>query len=129
MGRTAQLIVVSVWLASVPDLQAVQKGYFTATFVEVQQKTRDRVDTYLVNTPLITAVPYFEVTVELKGMRYVAEYTPRRSGEELPEAWKAGESVKVRVEKHHLYLQRPDGDETQFVIAKKTPVNKEKSHE
>jgi hypothetical protein len=74
-----------------------------------------------------TPVPYFEVTVELGEMRYVANYTPRHAEEELPEAWKAGAAVQARVEKHFIYLKRQDGSELQFVIARKTSVSKQSS--
>jgi hypothetical protein len=78
-----------------------------------------------VNTPVTTAVPYFEVSVEFGNMDYVAEYTPRHSSEELPEAWRPGESVQGRVDKHHVYLQRPDGSELTFIMTKHTNVEKE----
>jgi hypothetical protein len=128
--RTAFLpLSFFVWLALIASLHGAQKVYSTGKFVDVQQKTREKVDVYLVNTPVTTAVPYFEVSVELEGMDYVAEYTPRHSGEELPEAWKPGESVQGRVEKHRLFLKRPDGTETQFIIDKRRPEGKEKTHE
>jgi hypothetical protein len=126
--RTASLFLVLFgFLAPVGLLHGAQKSYSTGKFVDVQQKTREKVDMYLVNTPVTTAVLYFEVSVELDGIDYLAEYTPRHSGEELPEAWKAGENVQGRLEKHHLFLKRPDGSETQFIINKRSPV--EKTHE
>jgi hypothetical protein len=121
--------VLYLFLAGLPVAHATQKPYLNGKFVAVEQKTRDRVDTYLVNTPITTAVPYFQVTVEFGDTDYVAEFTPRHSAEELPEAWRPGEPVQGRVEKHRLYLKRPDGSEIQFVIDKRIPVSKEKSHE
>ena len=112
-----------------PFAHAAKKPYVDGKFIDIQQKTRDRVDMYLVNTPVTTAVPYFQIAVEIGNMDYVAEYTPRHSGEELPEVWKPGETVQSRVEKHHLYLQRPEGTEMQWIITRRTPVDKEKSHE
>jgi hypothetical protein len=130
LRRTALLpLIFFVSVVLIPSLHGAQKVYSTGKFDHVQQKTRDKVDMYLVNTPVTTAVPYFEVSVELEGMDYVAEYTPRHSGEELPDGWKAGENVEGRVEKHHLFLKRPDGTETQFIITKRNPVGKKKSHE
>ena len=111
---------------------AAQPAFTKGKFVAIQQKSRDRVEMYLVNTPVTTAVPYFEILVELGDADYTAEYTPRHAGEELPEAWKVGEPVQCRVEKHRLYLQRFDGTEmpwiiTKTIITKKTSI--EKSHE
>jgi hypothetical protein len=129
MLRRSVLPVLGVVLALalVSSLHAVGKTYSTGTLTDVQQKSKDRVDLYLVNTPVTTPVPYFEVTVELGEMRYVANYTPRHAEEELPEAWKAGAAVQARVEKHFIYLKRQDGSELQFVIARKTSVSKQSS--
>lgn len=114
---------------TVPCLHGAQKPYTTGTFIDVQRKSRERVDMYLVNTPVTTAVPYFQVAVELGEIDYVAEYTPRHPGEELPEAWRSGEEVKARVEKNHLFLQRPGGTEMQWMITKRRPIVKEKSQD
>ena len=107
-----------------PCLYAAEKPYSTGKILDVQQKTRDKVDMYLVNTPVTTAVPYFEISIEFGSTHYVAEYTPRHSAEHLPEAWRPGETVKGRVDKHHVYLQRPDGSELTFIITKRTAVDK-----
>jgi hypothetical protein len=47
----------------------------------------------------------------------------------LPEAWRVGETVQCRVEKHHIYVQRPDGTEMQWSITKKSLIDQNKSHE
>jgi hypothetical protein len=118
------ILIFSLWLGVVPvALCATQKPYLQGKFIAIQQKSRDRVDMYLVNTPITTAVPYFEVTVEFGDVDYVAEYTPRHSAEELPEAWRRDEPARGRIDKHHLYLLRPDGSEVQFIIDKKKPVS------
>ena len=114
-------------LANIPYGFAAEKANTTGKVIDIQAKSRDKVDMYLVNTPVTTAVPYFEVTAEFGNTDYVAEYTPRHSGEELPESWKIGESIQGRTDKHHLYLQRPNGTEMQLVIIKRIPVSKEKS--
>jgi hypothetical protein len=116
--------IFGLWLVIVPVVCATQKPYVQGKFVAIQQKSRDRVDMYLVNTPITTAVPYFEITVEFGDIDYLAEYTPRHSGEELPEAWRPDEAVRGRVDKHHLYLLRPDGSEIEFIIEKKASVGK-----
>ena len=69
-------------------------------------------------------MPYFEITVEFGELDYVAEHTPRHSGEELPEAWRPDQAVRGRVDKRRLYWLRPDGSEMQFIIEKKAPVGK-----
>ena len=69
-------------------------------------------------------MPYFEITVELGDLDYLAEYTPWHSGEELPEAGRPDEAVRGQVDKHRLYWLRPDGSEMLFIIEKKTPVGK-----
>jgi hypothetical protein len=126
MARKSALsiLIFGLGLAIVPLVGATQKPYVQGKFVAIQQKSRDRVDLYLVNTPITTAVPYFEITVEFGDVDYLAEYTPRHSGEELPEAWRPDEAVRGRVDKHHLYLLRPDGSEIEFIIEKKAPVGR-----
>src|ERR1700730_11994687 len=126
----------ALWLSPIfilslmaPSSYGAQKPYSTGRFLKIQQKTRDKVDLYLVNTPVTTAVPYFEISIEFGDTDYVAEYTPRHSAEELPEAWRPGETVEGRVDKHHVYLQRPDGSELMFTITKRTAVDKETSKE
>jgi hypothetical protein len=117
---------IFILLATTPAVFGAQKSYSTGKFVEVQQKTRDKLDMYLVNTPVTSPVPYFEISLEIGATDYVAEYSPRHSAEELPEAWRAGENVEARVDKRHLFLKRPDGTEMQWLITKRTPVRTEK---
>jgi hypothetical protein len=118
------ILIFGLGLFNLPVVCATQKPYVQGKFLAIQQKSRDRVDLYLVNTPITTSVPYFEITVEFGDLDYVAEYTPRHSGEELPEAWRPDEAVRGRVDKHRLYLLRPDGSEIEFIIEKKAPVGK-----
>jgi hypothetical protein len=118
------ILIFGLGLVILPVVRATQKPYIQGKFVAIQQKSRDRVDLFLVNTPITTAVPYFEITVEFGDVDYVAEYTPRHSGEELPEAWRPDEAVRGRVDKHHLYLLRPDGSEMPLIIEKKAPPGK-----
>jgi hypothetical protein len=97
----------------------VERHYSIGRLVSVQQKSRDKVDMYLVNTPVTTAVPYFEITVRLGDSDYVAEHTLRHSEEELPPDWISGADVSVRLDKHSLFLRRSDGSEVQWIIVKK----------
>jgi hypothetical protein len=101
---------------------SVQKQYSTAQLVDVQRKTRDKVDMYLVNTPVTTPVPYFEIMVRLGNTDYVAEFTPRHEDEELPSDWVPGATVNVRLEKHYLFLKRFDGTEIKWIVTKRTRV-------
>ena len=103
------------------------KPYAEGRIVDVEKKSREKVDMYLVNTPVTTPVPYFQLSLDLGEMEYKAEYTPRHTGEELPEAWRAGETVSCRVYKHRLYLRRPDGTDMPWNITKKTTIDKSKS--
>ncbi len=121
-SRMVMLLVLS--LLAAPAGFGVEKAYTAGKLVDVQQKSRDKVDMYLVNTPVTTAIPYFEVTVEVGNTDYVAEYTPRHAQEELPQDWKAGVDVQVRTEKRHLFLKRPDGSDMQWSITKRIPVQK-----
>ena len=125
LRRTILLPLILMLSLAVPYSYGAQKPCSTGKFLDVKQKTRDKVDLYLVNTPVTTAVPYFEISVEFGNTDYVAEYTPRHSSEQLPEAWRPVESAQGRVDKHHLYLQRPDNSELIFIIVKRTSVEKE----
>jgi hypothetical protein len=69
-------------------------------------------------------VPYFAINVEFGDLDYVAECMPRHSGEELKEACRPDQAVRGGVDKHRLYLLRPDGSEMQFIIEKKAPFGK-----
>ncbi len=127
LRKTSVTLVVAL-VALMSPAYGAKPTYAKGTIVEIQQKTRDKVDMYLVNTPVTTAVPYFQISLELGDMNYVAEYTPRHAGEELPEMWKTGEAVQARLEKHRLFLQRPDGTDMEWIVTKRTSVHKEQSH-
>jgi hypothetical protein len=124
-----RMVVMLSLFVSAAHSYAAQRPYGKGVLKDIQEKTREKVDMYLVNTPVTSLVPYFQVAVDLGDTTYLAEYTPRRAGEELPEAWKVGETVACKADKHHLYLQRPDGTEMQFSITKKTPISPKQSKE
>ncbi|MEY2411846.1 MAG: hypothetical protein QOD84_452 [Acidobacteriaceae bacterium] len=109
---------------SVSSLLAAHKAeqYQTGKIVDVQQKTNSEVLYYLVNTPITRDTPYFEVTVQVKDFLYRAQYTPRHSADGLPEEWKPGAEVQVRLNKHDLFLKRSEGGEIQFAIEKRSPA-------
>ena len=120
------LLLLAFSLLLVPCGFGVEKPHSQGKLMAVEQKSRDRVDMYLVNTPVTTAVPYFELTVEVGNTDYVAEYTPRHADEELPPNWVAGADVDVRIENRHLFVKRPDGSDLQWSITKRIPVKEKK---
>src|SRR5258708_26561337 len=99
---------------------AVESGYLPVTIGREEQKARDRVVYWVVNTPLYHEDPYFEVTVRAAGVVVLGEREPRNAHEMLPEDWKPGAKVQGRVEKHHLFLRRPNGTERRFIITHRT---------
>jgi len=116
--------LLAVVVVLLPCLYAVERSYQTATLVDAQQKHRSRVLYYIVNTPVTQEDPFYQVSVQLKNTIYVGEYTPRHAEESLPGNWKPGESLQARIEKHFMFLKRPDGSELQFVIVKRiSPAN------
>ncbi len=106
-----------------PGFGAVEKQYQMGKIVDIQQKTNTRVLYYQVNTPITKDEPYFEVSVQVKDTIYVGDYTPRHSADTLPEEWNLPQAeVRLRLEKHSMFLTRPTGTELQFVIVKRIAV-------
>lgn len=118
LPRCAWFKVFCCCLLAVQSIWAAEKQYTTGKLVNVQHKTRDRVDLYLVNTPVTTAVPYLEITLRLRDTEYVAEFTPRHEEDQMPSDWIPGAPVKVRKERHYLFLKRSDGTEMRWTITK-----------
>jgi len=112
------LVVLSALVAS-PTL-AIQKEYSTGRIIDIQEKSRDRVLLYVVNTPIMTEDPYFTVSVVVDGSINESEYLPRDLRQPFPGFWKVDEDVLLRVEKHFLYLKRSDGTEAKFLITGKS---------
>ena len=98
---------------------AAENRNLTGTIVEVQRKVHTKVLYYLVNTPITRDEPYFEVSVRIRDRIYSGEYLPRHAEELLPETWKPNAEVQLRLEKHSMYLKRPDGEESEFVITRR----------
>ena len=121
--RMKWCFVLLVAALLIPGLCAVEKLYQTGKIVDVQQKTNTRVLYYQVNTPVTKDEPYFEVSVQVKDTIYVGEYTPRHTADTLPEEWNLPQAeVRLRLEKHYMFLTRPAGSELQFVITKRVAV-------
>lgn len=105
-----------------PFSLGAEHRFAKAKLLDVQRKTREKVDLYLVNTPVTSAVPYFEIVVRCANRDYTADYTPRHEHDELPESWATGADVEVRVEKHRLWIRSPGGVELPWTIVKQRPV-------
>jgi hypothetical protein len=104
----------------VPNLPAAEKPFLTGKILDVQQKTTTRVLYYQVDTPITKDEPYYEVSVQVKDMIYVGDYTPRHPSATLPDEWNVPQTeVRVRLDKHYMFLARPAGTEVQFVIVKR----------
>ncbi len=107
------LVLLILWTVSF----GAKSGYQTLTIVRAEQKTRDRVLLYLVDTPIYRQDPYFEVAVQAaSGRVWVGQRDPEHKGESLPGDWKPGTLVDGRIEKHFLYLKRPNGTDLRFLI-------------
>ena len=121
--RCRVLLALVLFLGPGARSFAVEGGYLALTIVRAEQKTRDRVVAYVVNTPIYQEDPYFEVTVRAGETVIVGEREPANRREMLPDNWKPGAAVEGRVDKHHLFLRRPNGTEVLFVIIRraKTP--------
>jgi len=121
--RCRALLALVLFLGPGARSFAVEGGYLALTIVRAEQKTRDRVVAYVVNTPIYQEDPYFEVAVRAGETVIVGEREPANRREMLPEYWKSGAAVQGRVDKHHLFLRRSNGTEVRFIITRraKTP--------
>jgi len=117
----AQLLLIGLLFTTA--VRAAQKAHYSqGKLMQVEHKTREKVTMYHVNNPLATEVPYYQITVRIDQTDYRAEYTPRHPEEELPDGWVNGADVMVRVDKHQLFLKRPDGSELEWLLLKRSPV-------
>ncbi len=120
------LLVALLLLGLGVGMYAVESGEQRMTIVRAEQKTRDRVVAWVVDTPIYQQDVYFEVAVRASGNILEAEYEPGSPWETLPVFWKPGVEVQGRVRGHSLFLKRPNGAEMRFVILKRTAVSAEK---
>ena len=113
-------LVLFLAALATPGLSAAEKLYQPGKIVDVQLKKTTRVLYYQVDTPITKDEPYYEVSVRVKDTVYVGDYSPRHSADTLPEEWNVPQAeVRLRLEKHYMFLLRPAGAELQFVIAKR----------
>jgi hypothetical protein len=106
---------------------AVESGFQPMTIVRAEQKTRDRVVAWVVDTPIYQQDVYFAVAVRAGDKLLEAEYDPQNAWETLPVFWKPGVKVQGRVRGHSLFLKRPNGVEMRFVILKRSVAREEKA--
>jgi hypothetical protein len=99
-------------------LCAAESTYQSGKIVDLQRKTRSRILYYQVDTPVTQDDPYYEISVQLNKVVYTGDYAPRHAADTLPEDWKTGTDVSIRLEKHYMFLQRPEGRELQFTLVK-----------
>lgn len=116
-------LVLLLAAVAIPGLYPAEKQYQTGKIMDIQRKTTSRVLYYQVDTPITKDEPYDEVSVQVKDTIYVGDYSPRHLADTLPEEWNVPQSdVRLRLEKHYMYLMRPSGAEVQFVITKRIAV-------
>ncbi len=119
----AALLVV---LVSLPSLQAAEKLYGPGRIVSVEKKAHERVLYYLVNTPVMQDDPYYEVSLQQGNWLYLAEYTPRHAADSLPDDWKPGAEVQMKLaDKHHAWVKLPGGHELQVIVVKRLPATED----
>lgn len=116
----SSLVLFLFAAVAIPTLHAAQRTYQTGKIIDIQQKKTTRVLYYQVDTPITKDEPYYEVSVRVKDTIYVGDYSPRHSADTLPDEWNVPQAeVRVRLEKHFMFLTRPAGTELQFVITKR----------
>ena len=116
---------LTVWvfvLAALSAAYGAKQEYVTGKILEIQQHERDKIQLYLVNTPIMTEEPYFTMAVDVNGIRYDGEFLPHTLREFFPGLWSPGDSVVLRLDKHFMYVKRENGSEARFLIVDRTPL-------
>jgi hypothetical protein len=112
--------IAAAFLLLISGLYAAENPYLNGEIVDVQEKAHTRVLYYIVDTPITRDDPYFEVSVQIKDKIYTGEHAPRHAADTLPEDWKPETDVRVRLQKHTMFLKRPNGQEMEFIITRHT---------
>jgi hypothetical protein len=116
----ATAVLLTVLLSS-SSLRAAEKQYAAGEIVTVEKKFHERVLYYLVNTPVTQDDPYYELSLRSGDVLLLTEFTPRHAADELPDGWKDGSKVELKlVDKHHVMVRQADGIELQLLIVKRT---------
>jgi hypothetical protein len=120
--RCRVLLALLLFLVPGAPSFAVKSGDLPLTIVRAEIKKRDRIVAWVVDTPIYNEDPYFEVAVRTTKVVIVAERDPQNRHETLPEDWKPGAVVKGHFDKQHLFLQRLNGIEVQFIITHRNKI-------
>ena len=122
MKRILAIAALLSLVISLSPLHAAEKQYTAGRIVTVEKKFHERVLYYLVNTPVTQDDPYYELALQVGDAVYQAEFTPRHAADELPDGWKDGSAVEVKMtDKHHAWVRQPGGVELQLVVVKRMP--------
>lgn len=109
-------------LLSFSTLHAAEKQYEPGRILTVEKKFHTRVLYYLVNTPVTQDDPYYELSLQLGTVQYLAEYTPRHAADELPDGWIDDTEVQMKItDKRHVSVRRAGGMDLQLLIVKRMP--------
>src|SRR5882757_8004631 len=114
MKRIFSFAIATLLVALLPlaVLRAAEKEYVPGQIVTVEKKFHERVLYYLVNTPVTQDDPYYELSLRSGDVLLLTEFTPRHAADELPEGWKGGSKVEMKVtDKHHVMVRQSDGIE------------------
>jgi hypothetical protein len=123
MKRFRAIAVLLMLLLSVPALQAAEKQYGPGRIVSLEKKAHERVLYYLVNTPVMQDDPYYEISLQQGTWLYLAEYTPRHAADSLPDEWKPGADIQIKLtDKHHAWVRSAGGPDLQVIVLKRVPV-------
>lgn len=123
MKRFRAIAVLLMLLLSVPALQAAEKQYGPGRIVSLEKKAHERVLYYLVNTPVTQDDPYYEISLQQGTWLYLAEYTPRHAADSVPDEWKPGADIQIKLtDKHHAWVRSAGGPDLQVIVLKRVPV-------
>jgi len=123
MKRFWAIAVLLMLLLSVPALQAAEKQYGPGRIESLEKKAHERVLYYLVNTPVTQDDPYYEISLQQGTWLYLAEYTPRHAADSLPDEWKPGADIQIKLtDKHHAWVRSAGGPDLQVIVLKRVPV-------
>ena len=110
-------------LLSLPGLQAAEQQYGPGRIVSLERKAHERVLYYLVNTPVTQDDPYYELSLKQGTWLYLAEYTPRHAADSLPDEWKPGADVQIKLtDKHHAWVRSAGGPVLQVIVLIRVPA-------
>lgn len=120
--RVVAKVALLAVLFTFSTLYAAEKQYEAGRILTVEKKFHTRVLYYLVNTPVTQDDPYYEISLQLGNVQYLAEYTPRHAADELPDGWIDDTEVQLKLtDKRHMSVRRAGGMDLQLLIVKRIP--------